>query len=40
MKLKKYKSIENKEEGHNIQYTGRAMEINTINRLQKWDCLM
>ena len=39
-KLKKYRSIENEEEGHNIWCTERGMEINTINRLQKWDYLM
>ena len=40
MKLKKYGSIENKEEGYNMQYTGRATEMNTIDRLQKQSCLM
>ena len=40
MKLKKYRSIENEEQEHSTWCTERAMEINTINRLQKWDCLM
>jgi len=40
MKLKKYRSIGNKEEGHNIWYIGRAMETNTINESQKQDYLM
>jgi len=29
-----------REEGRNTWYIGKIMEINTINRLQKWDCLM
>jgi len=33
VKLKKYKSIGNEEEGHNTWYTGRAIKINTINEL-------
>ena len=40
MKLKKYKSIGNKEEKYNTWYTRRAMEMNTINRSQKQSCLM
>jgi len=40
MKLKKYGNIENKEDEPNISYTGRAMEMNTINGLQKQSCLM
>ena len=39
-KLKKYRSIGNKEEGHNIWCIGRAIEMNMINGLQKWGCLM
>ena len=35
MKLKKYRSIENEEEGHNTWYTGRTTEMNVINGLQK-----
>ena len=40
MKLKKYGSIGNEEEGYNIWYTGRGTETNTINRLQKQGCFM
>jgi len=40
MKLKKYGSIGNKEERHNTWYTGRVMEMNTINGSQKWGYLI
>ena len=39
-KSKKYRSIENEEKRYNTYYTGRAMEISIINRLQKQDYLM
>ena len=39
-KLKKYGSIENKAEEHNIWCTGRAMGMNITNELQNQGCLM
>jgi len=35
-KLRKLESIENRVEGHNTSYIGRATEMNIINGLQKW----
>jgi len=40
MKSKKFKNIGNMEEGHNTWYIRKVMEMNMINRLQKWGCLM
>ena len=40
MKSKKFRNIGNMEERCNIWYIGKVMEMNMINRLQKWGCLM
>ena len=40
MKSKKFKNIGNVEEWHNTWYIRKVMEMNMINRLQKWGCLM
>ena len=40
MKLKKYRSIENKTEKHNIWYIGKVMGMNIINRSQNQGCLI
>ena len=40
MKLRKLGSIGNGEEGHNTLCIGRAIEMNTINGLQKRGCHM
>jgi len=39
-KSKKFGNIGNIEEEHNTWYIGKIMGINTINELQKQDCLM
>jgi len=40
MKSRKLGSIGNGKEGHNTLCIGRATEMNMINGLQKWGCLM
>ena len=40
MKLKKYRSIENKAEKHNIWCTGKVMGTNMTNGLWNQGCLM
>ena len=40
MKLKKSRSIKNKNSEHNTWYIKRVMEMNMTNRLQKQGCLM
>ena len=40
MKWKKSESTGNEEEERNTWFTGKDMEMNTINRQQKWGCLM
>ena len=40
MKLKKYGSTGNKTEEYSIQYIGKDMGTNTINKLWKQDYLM
>ena len=40
MKSKKFRNIGNMEERYNIWYIGKVMEMNMINRLQKWGYLM